>query len=81
MEYTFDIPADDFHEGHRETRLLENDEVAVHVAARLLRQEHAAVLVGRGSGQDVEWLGSWEWQDGGPQWRVPREPRSFSSSS
>lgn len=52
------------------TEVFENDEVAVHVARRRLGARDAALHVGRGAGDSVEWIGAWRggrhvaWSDG-----------------
>jgi hypothetical protein len=48
---------------------LENDEVAVHVARRMLDVGRASVRVGRGAGEAVQWLGAWETQSRRAAWR------------
>lgn len=71
-EYTFNVEGDDLKTEHVQVRILEDDEAAVHVAARLLGPGHVAVSVGRGEGDAVEWLGAWDWCDGQPRW-APEE--------
>lgn len=66
--YTFSIEGDDLATEHLEVRVLENDVAAVVVAAKLLGPGHAAVSVGRGEGDAVEWLGAWDWCEGKPRW-------------
>lgn len=50
-------------------QVLENDEVAVHVARRMLGARRACMHVGRGSGEAIEWLGAWEPQSRHVAWR------------
>lgn len=52
---------------------LENDEVAVHVARRMLGVGRASVRVGRGAGEAVRWLGAWETRSRRAAWREEGE--------
>jgi hypothetical protein len=67
-QYTFSIEADDLRTEHVEERAHESDEVAVRDAAKMLGPGHIAVSLGRGTGDEVEWLGAWDWCEGEPRW-------------
>jgi len=68
-QYTFQVaPASDG-APDRIVQSLENDEVAVHVARRLLSVGCASVRVGRGAGEGIDWLGAWESQSRRAAWR------------
>ncbi len=58
-QYTFRIDPAGEGEAEIRTETLENDEVAVHVGRRLLDARRAAVRVGRGVGDSVQWIGLW----------------------
>jgi hypothetical protein len=67
-QYTFRFdPAPEDRPDHL-VQALENDEVAVHVARRMLGP-NGRVRVGRGAGEGVEWLGAWEAQSRSASWR------------
>jgi hypothetical protein len=68
-QYTFRIDPAPAGEPESVTQILENDEVAVHVARRMLGAQRACMRVGRGAGEAIEWLGAWEAQSRHAAWR------------
>lgn len=67
--YTFQVYPASAGEPERTVQRLENDEVAVHVARRMLGIGRTSVGVGRGVGEEIEWLGAWETQSRRAAWR------------
>jgi hypothetical protein len=74
-QYTFHVDPMSGGEPSRVVKVLENDEVAVHVARRMLGVDGACVRVGRGAGEDVKWLGAWEAQSRRAAWREEGDGR------
>lgn len=72
-QYTFRLDTAGTGEAETITQVLENDEVAVHVARRMLGARAARLRVGRGAGELVEWLGAWETQSRHAAWRDESE--------
>lgn len=68
-QYTFHVDPASGGEPDRIVQALENDEVAVHVARRMLGVGRASVRVGRGAGEAVAWIGAWETQSRRAAWR------------
>ena len=59
-QYTFRIEAPTAEASETLVEEFENDEVAVHVARRRLGARRASLRVGRGVGDNVEWIGVWD---------------------
>lgn len=68
-QYTFHVDPTGEDAPERRVQALENDEVAVHVARRMLGAGPTRVRVGRGAGESVQWLGAWETQSRRAEWR------------
>jgi hypothetical protein len=68
-QYTFHLDPAPEDEADPIVQVLENDEVAVHAARRMLGVGRICVRVGRGAGEAVEWLGAWETQSRCAAWR------------
>ena len=56
--------------GHQHTTLAYwgDDATAVQDVKLLLTEEHTSAALGRGSGDAVEFLGTWDWCEGQPRW-------------
>ena len=49
-----------------------DDRTAISDTRHVVTPEHQSVVVARGSGGDVEFLGVWDWSDGQARW-TPEE--------
>ena len=67
--YTFRLESADDEEPQTDSQALENDEVAVHVARRMMGPRHRSIRVGREAGHAVEWLGAWDLREREVAWR------------
>ena len=69
-QYSFSLQHRDLEGEHLDVQELPGDQVAIDSAGQMLGPDHMAVSVGRGAGEDIEWLGAWDWFDGDPRWTI-----------
>ena len=57
-------------DGQQYTSLSEfNDDVdAIKSSRSVVSERHRSIGIARGSGDEVEWLGVWDWTPGEPRW-------------
>lgn len=78
-EYTFTFHRDGPEPTFSQSLSFESDADAIREGGELLaaqaefvRQPTRSICVARGSGDEVEWLGAWDWTDGVAAW-VPED--------
>lgn len=66
--YTLTITGTD--DGHQHTTVVDfSDDASVIADTRaVLDQEHASLAIARGRGDEVEFMGVWDWCEGQPRW-------------
>lgn len=67
-DYTISVEAEDLSREEAEVLHFDNDADALLAGADMLSEHHCSVAVARGTGDEAEWLGAWDWHAGGRRW-------------
>lgn len=67
-EYSFSIEVAGLAGPQTDVQRYTSDGTAVHIGKLMLGLEHRSVRIGRGAGEGVEWLGTWDWYEGERCW-------------
>jgi hypothetical protein len=57
-------------DGHQHTTLSDfpDDRTAITDTGQFVSAEHPTTAVARGAGEDVDFIGAWDWSDGASNW-------------
>jgi hypothetical protein len=67
-DYTISAESEDQSREEAEVLNFDNDADALLAAADMLSEHHRSVAVARGTSDEAEWLGAWDWDAGGRRW-------------